>query len=98
MNFKTIDQGPIPSPPGGRDIRSIITLLATQCLIHLGEIPDPLTQATKINEEKARFFLGLLQVIKEKTKGNLDARESGFLADILENIEKIILQRTNGGK
>jgi len=81
--------------PEKRDIRAIIILLATQGMIHLGEITDPLNGQKTINIEGARFFIDLLAELKHKTQGNLRNEETAFISDTLENLQKIFLKKTN---
>lgn len=72
-----------------RDIKSIIVLLATQGMINLGEIQDPISHTTKLDIKGARVFIDLLEVLEKKTKGNLTTEEEGFLTEILSNINKV---------
>jgi hypothetical protein len=81
--------------PEKRDISAIIILLATQGMIHLGEIADPLHGQKTINIEGARFFIDLLVELKHKTRGNLKNEETTFINDTLENLQKIIDKKTN---
>jgi hypothetical protein len=81
--------------PEKHDIRSIIILLATQGMIHLGEIADPLNGKKVLNIEGARFFIDLLAELKRKTQGNLRNEENEFISDTLENLQKIICQKIN---
>jgi hypothetical protein len=80
-----------------RDIKSIILLLATQGMINLGEINDPLTNEVKLNLDGAEVFIELLEELEVKTKGNLTAEEEGFLADILGNIKKVYDKKLDAG-
>ena len=64
--------------PEKRDISAIVILLATQGMIHLGEIADPLHGQKALNIEGARFFIDLLAELKRKTRGNLRNEESRF--------------------
>jgi hypothetical protein len=81
--------------PEKHDIRSIIILLATQGMIHLGEIADPLNGKKVLNIEGARFFIDLLAELKRKTQGNLRNEENEFISDTLENLQKIICHKIN---
>ena len=65
--------------PEKRDIRAIAVLLATQGMIRLGEIPDPLNGQAALDAEGARFFIDLLQELQRKTRGNLLPDEAAFL-------------------
>jgi hypothetical protein len=80
--------------PEKRDIRAIAILLATQGMIRLGEIPDPLNGQTELDTEGAKFFIDLLGELRDKTKGNLGADEAAFLGDVLENMQKIFTKKT----
>lgn len=72
-----------------RDIKSIIILLATQSMINLGEIQDPIQQTQTINLAGARIFIGLLEELKIKTDGNLNEEENKFLDEVLGNLSTI---------
>lgn len=72
-----------------RDINSIVILLATQSMINLGEIKDPVTNEININLNNAKLFIDLLQELKAKTKGNLSDKESDFINEILNNLTEI---------
>lgn len=80
--------------PEKRDVRAIAILLATQGMIRLGEIPDPLNGQTLLDAAGAEFFIDLLAELQRKTSGNLLPDESAFLSDVLENMQKIYLKKT----
>ncbi len=71
------------------DFHSLVTLLATQCMINLGEIPDPLGKQTNSNRPGAALFIDLLAVLQKKSQGNLDEREEKFLLDVIDNLKAI---------
>jgi hypothetical protein len=81
--------------PEKRDIRAIVILLATQGMILLGEIADPLLGKKTMNIEGARFYIDLLAELQRKTQGNLQKEDSTFITDTLENLQKIIRKKTN---
>jgi hypothetical protein len=80
--------------PEKRDIRAIVILLATQGMIRLGEIPDPLNGQAVFDASGAGFFIDLLSELQGKTSGNLLPAEAVFLSDVLENMQKIYLKKT----
>jgi hypothetical protein len=80
-----------------RDIKSIVLLLATQGMINMGEIQDPITKDLKNNLEGAEVFIELLEELKLKTKGNLTAEETIFFEDILTNIKKVYDKKLKAG-
>lgn len=81
--------------PEKRDINAIVILLATQGMINLGEIADPLNGQKILNIDGARFFIDLLAELKRKTRGNLLKEETVFISDTLENLQKIINKKNN---
>ena len=52
--------------PEKRDIRAIAIILATQAMIHLGEIADPLGGHKTVTFAGARFFVDLLAELRVK--------------------------------
>lgn len=78
-----------------RDIKSIILLLATQGMINLGEINNPVSDEKTLNLEGAELFIELLEVLGEKTKGNLTPDEDGFLNNIVANIKQVYAKKLN---
>ncbi len=80
-----------------RDIKAIILLLATQGMINLGEIQDPMSSGRKLDAEGAMVFIELLEVLEEKTRGNLTTEEEKFLSDIIGNIKQVYKKKLNTG-
>ena len=64
----------------------LVTMLATQALIALGQMPESADQPTKIQKPVAKHFIDLLGVLEEKTKGNLEANQERMLREILHNL------------
>jgi hypothetical protein len=81
--------------PEKRDISAIVILLATQGMILLGEIADPLHGKKTMNIEGAGFYIDLLAELQRKTQGNLQKEDSTFINDTLENLQKILCKKTN---
>ncbi|MDY0296982.1 MAG: DUF1844 domain-containing protein [Acidobacteriota bacterium] len=75
-----------------RDINAITVLLATQGMINIGAVPDPITHEKLNQPQKAQVFLDLLEVLKEKTRGNLAESETDFLEAAIMNL-RLVLQR-----
>jgi len=57
--------------------------LHTSGMINLGMIPDPSTSSSSVNLEAARQNIDLLDMLKEKTRGNLSSEEKNLLENIL---------------
>ncbi|MBT4695172.1 MAG: DUF1844 domain-containing protein, partial [Planctomycetaceae bacterium] len=58
----------------------------TQAVMALGMMPDPMTGETSANKDAAKFHIDMLNVIEEKTKGNLTSEESEALSSILHQL------------
>lgn len=58
----------------------------------LGQMPNPQTGKPEKNLEMARMFIDQLEMIQEKTRGNLSDEESGILANSLTNLRLAFVQ------
>ncbi len=65
---------------------SFIFSMSTSALIDLGEIENPETGSTVQKLDMAKHSIDLIAMLKEKTRGNLTADESGFLEKILGDL------------
>ncbi|MFO1541430.1 MAG: DUF1844 domain-containing protein [Chloroflexota bacterium] len=78
-----------PSEPGAlpeANLSSLFLGLSTQALMHLGEIPDPESGNPDRDLPSARALIDLLSLLRDKTRGNLDAEESHLLDRILYDL------------
>ena len=87
---------PIPSPgedeedfPGADEPASFVNFLstlATHAAAALGAVPHPATGQRSLDLETGKYWLDVLGMIKEKTKGNLHAQESRLLDGLLADL------------
>jgi hypothetical protein len=75
-------QGPLPAPT----MALLFTSLATQAMFALGRIADPEAGQTAPRLEEARHIIDTLQLLEDKTKGNLTAQESAMLTRLLYDL------------
>lgn len=61
----------------------LVFLLGTQALYGLGAIPNPVTKKTEPDLLVAKFNIDLLNMLQEKTKGNLTEGEAKGLEELL---------------
>jgi len=66
---------------------TFILSLNTAALVHLGELPDPLTHKKQVNLTLAKQTIDTLEMLKEKTKGNLTIEEEKLLQSILYELK-----------
>jgi hypothetical protein len=60
-----------------------ITSLGMQAMIFMGEMPNPITNETKVELERARYLIETIAMIGSRTKGNLSAEEQKLIDDVL---------------
>jgi hypothetical protein len=53
----------------------------------MGKIPDPIHNKITRDLEQARHSIDLLDMLKTRTQGNLDAEEASFLEHILRELK-----------
>lgn len=70
----------------------LISNFATQALIELGEIKNPITKQTERAPERAKFTIDMLQVIRDKTKNNLSSEEQKFVDGALYELRMKYVQ------
>src|SRR5579864_7848316 len=67
--------------------------LSTQALVHLGEIPDPLSGQPSADLPAAQQLIDIIAILKEKTQGNLDRDEDALLETILFELRMKYVER-----
>ncbi len=75
----------------------LVMQLATSAAIELGEIANPITGETNVSLSRARFSIGLLEVLQKKTSGNLSAAEQQLIERALHGIRLAWLRHSNDG-
>jgi hypothetical protein len=74
---------PLPKP----DFAGLALSLATSALFHLGLLPDPSTgEPGAKNLALARHSIDTLEILEEKTRGNLTSEEAELLAKLLTEL------------
>ncbi len=76
------------------DFMNFITSLSLQSLISLGEIESPFTKKKELNIKQARFLIDTLDMIKEKTAGNLKEEESKVLDTMLYELKMKYVEKS----
>ncbi|MBI3323113.1 MAG: DUF1844 domain-containing protein [Candidatus Omnitrophica bacterium] len=78
------------------DFGFFLSSLSMQAMVALGEIPHPSTNLAAENLEQARYFIDLLGMLQEKTKGNLSQEEESLLEGVLYELRMKYVSRTQG--
>ncbi len=74
-------------PGGGADpgltFEGLVMLFGTAGLVHLGGAPDPAGGERRVDLVQVRHAIAALEVLKEKTAGNLSPGEAALVDGIL---------------
>ena len=73
-----------------RRFMDFVLFQAQNAGLFLGKIPNPATGQTSINIRAAQSVLESLEMLQEKTKGNLVKEEIEFLEKALANIKTLL--------
>jgi hypothetical protein len=68
--------------------------LASTALIHLGETANPETGALAIDLQAARQSIDVLDLLKEKTRGNLTTEEEQLFVSVLSDLRIRFVHRS----
>jgi hypothetical protein len=86
------------TPSGGDaeevNLASFLISLGTQAFMHLGEIPNPMTQKREKDVAAAKQMIDLLGMLQAKTKGNLTGEEERLLQQLLFDLRLRYVRET----
>lgn len=80
------------------DFSSIVFPIYTQALIKLGLLEDPRTNQLETNLEYAKRLIDILDLLRDRTKGNLEKEEENFLEAILSQLKLNYLKKIDAVK
>ena len=72
----------------------LVVTLATSCLQHLGKLVNPMTRKAEINLDAAQATIEVLDMLQDKTKGNLDKDEDKMLRDTVTALKMNYVETT----
>ncbi len=75
-----------PRPVPEVNFSAFVYSLSTSALVHLGEIPEPITEKMDKNLPLAKQTIDILGILQEKTKGNLTQEEENLLNSFLYDL------------
>jgi len=77
------------------EFSSIVILLYFPALIHLGLMDDPASGERREDLALAKQNIDLLDLLKDRTKGNLDGEEEKFLEGVLDQLKMAYLKKAD---
>jgi hypothetical protein len=84
------DVGDIPMPPASLEL--LLTTLATESLIAMGQIPHPATGKIEVQRHQATYLIDLIDMLREKTKGNLNPGEQQLIESMLHQLRMVFVE------
>ena len=69
-----------------------VMLQSQQASLFLGRIPNPQTGQAEVRLDAAKMFIDHLEMIHEKTRGNLTVQEADILTKVLSDLRMAYVQ------
>ncbi len=85
-------------PGQGVNFTSFLLSLATTGMVHLGEMPEPSSGQKMEDLGAARQMIDILDILKEKTEGNLSSEESHLLENVLYELRLKFMEKSKATK
>jgi hypothetical protein len=84
------EQAPASQPPAGAlppaTLAVLLTTLATQTLVALGQIPHPVSNKPEVHLDEAKHVIDTMEMLEAKTAGNRTAEETQLLDNLLHEL------------
>ncbi|MCI0334701.1 MAG: DUF1844 domain-containing protein [Planctomycetes bacterium] len=87
------DAGDVPMPPASLEL--LLTMLATEALVALGQVPHPATGQVHVQRNQAKYLIDTVDMLREKTKGNLTPGEQQLIETLLHQLRMAFVETTN---
>src|SRR5512133_1705683 len=75
-----------------------VMMHAQSAALFLGQIPNPKTGEAEINLDLARMFIDQLEMIQEKTRGNLTNEETMVVRNALSNLQMAFVEASGAAQ
>lgn len=76
----------------------MVMQLASTALVMMGRMPNPMTGKTETDLDAAQLFIGQLEMLEAKTRGNLSEDEQHLLKQNLMSVRMAFVQAVQSGK
>ena len=78
-----------PMPPASFEM--LLTTLATEALVALGQVPHPATGKIETHRNQAKFLIDTVDVLRQKTAGNLTNSEQQVIDSLLHQMRLVFV-------
>jgi hypothetical protein len=79
-----------PMPPASFEM--LLTTLATEALMALGQVPHPITGKVEVRRNQAKFLIDTVDVLRQKTAGNLSNSERQVIDSLLHQMRLVFVE------
>ena len=86
------EQQTTPTAPFEASFSVLLTSIASSALISMGLAPNPQSHQVQKDRAMAKFNIDLLNLLKDKTIGNLTNDESRFLDSLIHDLQMKFVQ------
>jgi hypothetical protein len=91
-----MEQATEHSAAGGVTFSTLLMMFGTTGMAQLGVVPEPAGSEMRVDLDGARHTIELLEVLEQKTVGNLTEPEAGLLEGILFDLRLRYVEATKG--
>lgn len=89
-------EGSRPSgPPKEVGFLDLVSMLVSNALMQLGDLPDPVSGENAENLPGVQVMIAFLEMLQEKTKGNLSSEEDKILENALYDLRMRYMTKAN---
>lgn len=92
---KQVEREPGPARAPASGFHGLVNLLAMQCVAGLGGLAGPGGEPIPPDLNMAKFHIDLLDILDQKTKGNLTAEEKALLDNTLHQLRMMYVEVVN---
>jgi hypothetical protein len=79
-------------PPASFEM--LLTGLATEAMMAMGQIPHPVTGEASVHPNQAKYLIDTIEVLRDKTKGNLGPGEGEAIDGLLHQLRMAFVATT----
>ena len=84
------DMGDLEMPPASLEL--LLTSLATEALVAMGQVPHPATQQMVVHRNHAKYLIDTIDVLREKTKSNVTPAEQELIENLLHQLRLVYVE------
>jgi hypothetical protein len=77
-------------PPAS--MQMLVSTLATEALMALGQIPHPHTGQVTPRRNQAKYLIDTIELLKDKTLGNIPAEDTAGIGELLHTLRLAFVQ------